>query len=352
MHRREGIQKRFGLLAVLASAALLFGASSASGQVRDLFRISDSTFDTHVQFHQVNIPRGGDMQLADLAGPGQITYFYITDNSQGRFYPGLVLKVYWDDEQEPSINVPLSDFFGAIASETVDYQSALMQINHYCYMSYLPMPFSKRARFLLVNDGDQDYSRGVAYGIDYEKGESLATEKSRLHCVWTRSNPTKDSMHTYLEARGRGHYVGSFLQVNSRYWGWWGEGDTIFHVDGKAMTHSPGTEDEYGSCWTFEHPYSYAYSGYIQMEEAPIIQGTGVGKNRMYRWYVANPVRFQHSLKVEIQNQHVELGGVMPSKEDYTSVAFWYQEDPHQHFTLQSYAERTAPSAAADYGKK
>jgi hypothetical protein len=154
-------------------------------------------------------------------------------------------------------------------------------------------------------------------------------------------------MHTLLEARGRGHYVGNFLQVNSRYWGWWGEGDTIFHVDSKAMTHSPGTEDEYGSCWTFEHLYSYAYSGYIQMEAAPMIQDIGVAKNRMYRWYVANPVRFQHSLKVEIQNQRVIPGKVAPSKEDYTSVAFWYQEDPHQHFALPSFSERTAPSLAA-----
>jgi hypothetical protein len=70
--------------------------------------------------------------------------------------------------------------------------------------------------------------------------------------------------------------------------------DTIFRLDGKPMTHTPGTEDEYGSCWGFEHLYSYLYSGYLQMEK---------GDNRMYRWYVANPVRFQESLKVEIQNQ-------------------------------------------------
>ena len=68
----------------------------------------------------------------------------------------------------------------------------------------------------------------------------------------------------------------------------------------------------------------------------------------MYRWYVANPVRFQESLKVEIQNQRWENGQV-PSSDDYTSVAFWYQEEPHQGFTLQPFSERTAPSLAATY---
>jgi hypothetical protein len=105
------------------------------------------------------------------------------------------------------------------------------------------------------------------------------------------------------------------------------------------MTHTPGTEDEYGSCWGFEHKYSYLYSGYIQMDKED---------HRMYRWYLANPVRFQRSLKVEIQNQRYDKGQI-PSRDDYTSVAFWYQEEPHRPFPLQPFADRTAPSKAADY---
>jgi hypothetical protein len=146
-------------------------------------------------------------------------------------------------------------------------------------------------------------------------------------------------MHTILEARGRGHYVGNVLQVHTNWPGWWGEGDTLFQVDGKTLTHTPGTEDEYGSCWGFGHTYSYLYSGYLQMEKHD---------NRMYRWYLANPVRFQHGLKVEIQNQRYDRGQV-PSRDDYTSTAFWYQEEPHQAFTLQPFAQRVAPSRASEY---
>src|ERR1035441_3100232 len=105
------------------------------------------------------------------------------------------------------------------------------------------------------------------------------------------------------------------------------------------MTHTPGTEDEYGSCWGFEQVYSYLYSGYLQMER---------GDNRMYRWYIANPVRFQQSLKVQIQNQHSNSNGTTTASDadDYTSVAFWYQENPHPSFTLQPFSERTAPTRA------
>ncbi len=318
----------------------------ATSQVQDLYRITGGSFADHVEYHHVDLPPGKDLVLADLAGPGKITYFYYTDDSNshrtegtGFMYPGLVLKVYWDDAPQPSIQVPLWNFFGAFDRKTIDYQSLPMQINHYCYMSYLPMPFSQRARLVLVNDGDEEYSRSVAWGIDYEKDPSFATEKSRLHAAWNRSNPTQNGMHRILEVQGKGQYVGNFLQVNTKYEGWWGEGDTIFQVDGNTLTHTPGTEDEYGSTWGFEHTYSYVYSGYIQMDE---------GKNRMYRWYLANPVRFQNSLVVDIQNQRYN-GQQTSSQDDYTSVAFWYQEGAHAAPRLLPYAERASESKGATY---
>jgi hypothetical protein len=346
-HGRQMVRKslKSGPL-VVACAMAVICSTPAQAQLHDLFRVTGGSFANHVEYHNVNLPPGKEMVLADIGGPGKITYFYYTDESHGHatdgsgfMYPGLVLEVFWDDATDPSIRVPLWAFFGAFERKTIDYQSLPMQINHYCYASYLPMPFSRRARFLLANDGDEVYSRSVAYGVDYESDAAFAAEKSRLHVAWSRSNPTRGGMHQLLEATGKGHYIGNFLQVNTKYEGWWGEGDTIFHVDGKMLTHTPGTEDEYGSCWGFEHTYSYMYSGYIQMDE---------GKNRMYRWYIANPVRFQKSLKVEVQNQRWENGQI-PSQDDYTSVAFWYQEGAHRAPALPTYAERVAPSRGAAY---
>ena len=332
------------VVAWIIAAGLL---TSARAQVQDLFRLSNGSFANYGEYHKVDLPPGKEVVLADLAGPGKITYFYYTDDSHGHptqgsgaAYAGLVLKVFWDDTAEPSIRVPLLSFFGVLDRKTIDYQSVAMQINHWCYMSYLPMPFSRRARFVLANDGDEEFIRSVAWAIDYENDAAYAPEPSRLHAAWNRSNPTREGMHSLLDVAGRGQYIGNFLQVSTQYEGWWGEGDTLFQVDGKALTHSAGTEDEYGSSWGFDHTYSYLYSGYLQMDE---------GRNRMYRWYVANPVRFQQSLKVEIQNQRYEDGKQVPSHDDYTSVAFWYQEGAHPAPALPPYADRIAPNRSVAY---
>ena len=323
------------------AAALVFYnvfPSTACGQdLHNLYRIEDAVSDAHVEYHEVRIPAGKEVVLGDLKGPGKVTYWYITDDTGGKFYTGLVFKVFWDGEAGPSVNVPLADFFGAMGGRTIDYQSAPMQIHHLCYMCYLPMPFSQRARFVLANDGDKEYRQSMAWGIDYERSQQFAREKSRLCCAWRRSNPTKDGLHTILDIRGRGHYVGNFLQVYTRFSGWWGEGDTVFHVDGKQITHSPGTEDEYGTCWDFSDTYCSPYCGYLQNDK---------GNNRMYRWYLPNPVRFQESLKVEIQNQHDNGTPTTTDADDYTSMAYWYQESPHQAVVLQPYAQRTSPSKA------
>jgi hypothetical protein len=111
---------------ITLAAALTVGTFSwiwlpaASAQpAQDWFRITDGVSDNHREYHQLQVPKGGETALADLKGPGKVTYFYITDDTQVRWYPGLVLKVFWDDEAEPSIQVPLSDFFGAMGGKTI-----------------------------------------------------------------------------------------------------------------------------------------------------------------------------------------------------------------------------------------
>ena len=342
-HRLETASANFVLILAVASLIVLPQGSVLAQTPADMYRITDGVTRTQMNFHQVTVPKGQEHVLADLEGPGKVTYFYITDDTVGKWYPGLVLKVYWDDETVPSIQVPLADFFGAIAGKTVDYQSALMQINHSCFMSYLPMPCSKRAKFVVANDGDRDYSQKVAYGVDFEASAAYAKEKSRLHCEWRRSNPVTNGLHTIMEAQGSGQYVGSILQVSSKTPNiWFGEGDTIFHLDGQAFGHTPGTEDEYGSCWEDSRWRTFlsSYCGHVLNEN---------GVNRMYRWYVANPVRFQHSLKVEIQNQHNNGIPTAGDADDYTSIAFWYQEGSHKVNALPIFKERTAGSFA---GKK
>jgi hypothetical protein len=334
LSRKNSFGKIVFLICGLLGVWISYGQSQP-----DAYKITEGTSRCQSEFRQFEIHKNGQIVLADLKGPGKINYFYLTDDTGGNWYPGLVLKVYWDGETNASIEVPLEDFFGIIGGRSVDFESAFFQIHHFCYMCYLPMPFSREAKVVLANDGDRDYSQKLAYGLDFVSDVSYSSEKSRLHCEWRRSNPVANGLHTILEANGRGQYVGSFLQVASRNRNiWFGEGDTIFHLDGQVMHHSPGTEDEYGACW--EGPgwgiFSNSTCGHLLNRE---------GVNRMYRWYVANPVRFQNSLKVEIQNQH-DNGTATTAGEadDYISVAFWYQEGAHSVSALPSFKVRTAPS--------
>ncbi len=175
-HRVVNVVAALMLCHLLASAA-------AAQQLDDLYRLRDAASQSYVEYHRVTVPKGKEVVLADLKGPGKVTYFYVTPVSD------MVLKIFWDDESEASVLTPLGDFFGALRGKAIDYQSLPMQIQHGCYMCYLPMPFSKRARFVLANDSEKDYSAEMAYGIDYEQDQQYAAEKSRLHGMWRRSNP-------------------------------------------------------------------------------------------------------------------------------------------------------------------
>ena len=254
-------------------------------------------------------------------------------------YPGLVLKVFWDDANAPSIQVPLWNFLVRSGGETIDYQSAPMQINHYCYMSYLPMPFSKRARFVLANDGERSIRVPLPTGWITRRAVVLRPRKAVSTAGWSRSNPTREAMHQILDVTGKGQYVGNFLQFNTTYEGWWGEGDTIFDVDGHntLIVREPRTNMvRRGHLSTHTH---ICTAGISRWRKGKIVCTVGL----------ANPVRFQKSLKVAIQDQRNQNGQI-PSSDDITSVAFWYQAGPTSGASAAP-LQRTAlaPSRGAKY---
>lgn len=152
MDRYRWAEPRTFAATVLVACVAIICTATAKAQLGDLFRTTGGFFANHLEYHRITSPPGKEFVTADLAGPGKITYFCYTDDSHfhptegtGFMYPGLVLEIFWDDAAEPSVRLPLWSYFSAFERQTFDYQSLPMQINHYCYMSYLPMPFSKRA---------------------------------------------------------------------------------------------------------------------------------------------------------------------------------------------------------------
>lgn len=335
------MNKVISLILLLALASCT-SCNTNTGNISDL---KPGTTITDAHFEKMQIAPGEEYTLSQIDGAGMITYFYITDGRGGIEAPNIVLRVYWDGLDVPSINVPLADFFGSIKNINVDYESKYLTLSHYCYQCYFPMPFSKGAKFVLYNDGTEIYNRSVAWNIEAVVGAEYAHNKSRFHAFYNRSNPTNGS-HTILDIEGRGHYVGNIMHVYTLSPHWWGEGDTDFVLDGKTMKHSPGTEDEYGGCWEFGEKYSYQTCGYIiggiPMEDYISYSG----HNRMYRWYDSNPVRFRKSLKVTIENQYWSFTkGTLWAKDDYTTVAYYYLEGA-QGVDLLPYEQRASATKA------
>ncbi|MFA6738523.1 MAG: glycoside hydrolase family 172 protein [Bacteroidales bacterium] len=337
-------------------STFLLGVSCSNKTGGDLSDLKPGVTQTHCNWGKVEIEPGEEWELAHLKGPGIITYFYMTDGRKGIVNKNLVLKIYWDQNDFPSVNVPASDFFGAVSCNYVEFESALLAIQHNCYQSYFPMPFSKGARVVLYNDGDEKYSRDVAYNIDVLYDKSYVRNNSRFHAFYNRTNPT-NGLHTILSVKGRGHYVGNVLYAYTKSRRWWGEGDTDFLLDGKTMKHTPGTEDEYGACFDFGGKFSHMLCGYIiggNLIDTVAEEYSYTGDNLMYRWYINNPVRFTKKLQVTIENQYVapntpyDFKGQQGANDDYTSVAFYYMEGA-QFVDLMSFEERNKESKAVIY---
>jgi hypothetical protein len=281
--------------------------------------------------------------LADIAGPGAIQHIWITVHPD--FWRRLVLRMYWDNEETPSVEVPLGDFFCNGWCERANVSSLPIAVNPAgAFNSYWEMPFRGHARITIENLSP-DTVNGFFYQVTYTLTEVPDTA-AYFHAQWRRANPVQGSIHTLLDGvKGMGHYVGTYLAVGVTNNGWWGEGEIKFYMDGDGEFPTicgTGTEDYFGGAWDWEFPqgqyclYSTAYLGLPQ-----VIKPDGLYRSQtrfgIYRWHVMDPIRFKQDLRVTIQ----DLGWRSPTsgkgrylarQDDMASTSFWYQMEPHAPF--------------------
>ncbi|HUC93894.1 MAG TPA: glycoside hydrolase family 172 protein [Paenibacillus sp.] len=284
----------------------------------------------------VEIEPGTEFTMGEIQGPGAVQHIWLTC-----FPPqwrNMIFRLYWDGEEYPSVEVPVSDFFCNGWQERADVNSLPIAVNPAGgFNSYWLMPFRESARITMENKNDD--KAVLYYQIDYTLTD-VPEDAAYFHAQWRRSNPVayKD-VHTILDGiRGKGHYVGTYLawQVNNT--GWWGEGEIKFFMDGDRdfpTICGTGTEDYFGGAWNWEQPagtyrtYSTAYLGMHQ-----VIKPDGLYRSQqrfgMYRWHVMDPIRFESGLKVTIQDLGWRSGRrYLPQQSDIASTAFWYQTEPH-----------------------
>ncbi len=287
----------------------------------------------------ITLSKAETVTLAEMAGPGVVQHIWITVKDSGprgcTVLRDLVLRFYWDGESDPSVEVPLGDFFANGHAMRCDIDSLPVCVNPSGGMNcYWPMPFARSARITVTNEHGEDIG-GFFYQITYSL-TPVAEAAARFHAQWRRENPvTYHKEYTVLDGvQGRGHYVGTYLAWTQLSSGWWGEGEIKFYIDGDdphPTICGTGTEDYVGGAWCFaDRTYSKAFLGYpLRYAEAGQII-----KHGLYRWHVPDPVRFKSDLRVTIQ----DLGftpqptGYEPLRDDISSVAYWYQAEPHAPF--------------------
>jgi len=287
----------------------------------------------------ITIGAGETYPLAEIEGPGEIQHIWLTTAPE--WWRRLILRIYWDGEESPSVEVPLGDFFCNGWCDPALVNSMPIAVNPLCgFNSYWPMPFRRSARITLENTWNEE-SSSVYFSIDYALDE-VPESAAYLHAQWRRSNPLayKD-VHTILDGvTGWGHYVGTYLAWQSNNTGWWGEGEVKFFIDGDdefPTICGTGTEDYFGGAWDFEYPrgqyheFSTPYLGLPQVISAGA-GGLYASQQRfgMYRWHLQDPVRFAQDLRVTVQALGWRSGGrYLPLQDDISSTAFWYQNQPH-----------------------
>ena len=292
---------------------------------KSTFRQIASTDTTGGNADRLVIPPGETALLADIPGPGVITRIWITISSSDPHYlRRILLRMYWDDEESPSVEVPVGDFFGTGFAK-VHYVSYFLGISSGGFYSYWPMPFRRRARLEAVNETGQQVD-AFYYQIDYQQmHEPLEDDVAYFHAQWrreTRTDPEKN--YTLLEAEGRGHLVGVNMNMQG-YNGqlWFLEGDEMVYVDGEAepSMYGTGTEDYFTSGWYFnEGTFAGPFHGLIIKDEEQ-------ARIAAYRYHLGDAIPFTRSLRFTIEHGHAnsQLG-------DYSSTAYWYQMEPHAPF--------------------
>jgi hypothetical protein len=287
----------------------------------------------------IRIKPGETFTLAEIDGPGTIQHIWMTPTGNWRF---SVIRIYWDNEVNPSVEAPVGDFFCMGWNVYAPLSSLAVCVNPgSAFNCYWPMPFRKKCKITMQNINDQDEMR-LYYQIDYMLAP-VAEEAACFHAQFRRNRINETSDYTIVDnLRGKGQFVGLYMAWGVHNTGWWGEGEIKFYMDGDSKFPTicgTGTEDYFCGSYNFDREGQYKefctpYSGLHQ-----VIRPDGTYKSQqrfgLYRWHIMDPVRFDKDLRITIQDLGWRHGGrYLPQQSDISSVAFWYQAEPHASFPL------------------
>ena len=283
----------------------------------------------------VRINAGQTFVMGEIQGAGAIQHIWMTPTGDNRCN---ILRMYWDGEETPSVECPAGDFFACGMGQYTTVTSLAVCVNPGSgFNCYWQMPFRKGFKITMTNIDEKPMV--LYYQIDYTLTD-VPQDMAYLHAQFRRVNPLPNKQdYTILDGvQGQGHYVGTYMTWGSNSPGWWGEGEIKFFMDGDKQFPTicgTGTEDYFCGSYGFENPKTRQYqefcTPYAGMPQ--VIKSEKQPRFSLYRWHIMDPVRFEKDLRVTIQALGWQSEGrYLPLQDDLSSVAFWYQAEPHAAF--------------------
>lgn len=283
------------------------------------------------------IKPGETFTLAEIEGPGAIQHIWMTPTGNWRF---SILRIYWDDEKEPSVECPVGDFFATGWGVYAPLSSLAVCVNPgSAFNCYWSMPFRKKCKITMENINDE-HEMSLFYQIDYTLTE-VPEDAGYFHAQFRRTNPNETSDYTIVDnIKGEGHFVGLYVAYGVHNNGWWGEGELKFFMDGDTKFPTicgTGVEDYFCGSYGFDigGKYQEFMTPYVGMHQVIRPDGTYRSQQRfgLYRWHITDPIRFEKDLRITMQDLGWHHGGrLLKQKSDIASVTYWYQMEPHASF--------------------
>lgn len=288
----------------------------------------------------VCIAAGETFTLADIDGSGAIQQIWMTPTGTWRH---SILRIYWDDQEQPSVECPVGDFFGMHWQTFAPLVSQPVCVNPgSAFNCYWEMPFRQKCRITLSNIAPEDMV--LYYQINYTLTD-VPADCAYFHAQFRRTNPLpyKDVFTLVDGIEGRGHFVGTAMGWGVNNANWWGEGEIKFYLDGDRdwpTICGTGTEDYFCGSYNFENKETNQYQEYCTPYAGlhQVIRPDGLYASQtrfgMYRWHVMDPVRFEQNLRVTMQalGWRKNHRRYLPLQDDICAVAFWYQTLPTAPF--------------------
>jgi hypothetical protein len=242
---------------------------------------------------------------------------------------GLRLRMTWDGDRQPSVDVPVGYFFGHADTghaTGAQFSTLLLGVTSDDAYARFPMPYAKGAVIVLRNDSRVPAQVHLALAVD--KLRTVPRNWGRFHASYREApaaleggpkfGPKQVPCHLVLAGQGLGKYVGVMMHEDWPHEGWWGEGDWLIWTDETGWPpsyHGTGSEEYFNSGWCkFDRK---VISGFVAIHP---------GHPTEYSFHLNDAFQFQRNIKIAVETMGWDKADQQIRAEHpvWGTTAYWY----------------------------